>query len=113
MMGFEEMVLGAVGVGLFSTMLYYNLLIMNNLKKHEELSLTMFFLDSQGPLMFQLAVSATVIYSIGMLYAALAIPYNAPLLNLYSKVTSVVLFVILTMFVRHIAIITSKRHVEK
>jgi hypothetical protein len=112
-MGFEEMALGAAGIGLFSTMLYYNLAIMNNFKEHEDLSLAMFFLDEKGPVMFQLVVSATVIYSLGMLYASLAIPYDARLLNLYSKATSIILFLVFTIFMRHVAYITSKREPEE
>lgn len=111
-MGFEEMLLGAVGIGLFSTMLYYNLVIMNNFQEHEELSLAMFFLDARGPLMFQLVVSATIIYSLGMLYAALAIPYHEPFLDSYSKITSILLFIVFTVFMRHVAYITSKRRAE-
>lgn len=112
-MTFAEMALGAAGIGLFSTMLYYNLAIMNNFMEHEELSLAMFFLDEKGPIMFQLVVGATVIYSLGMLYASLAIPYDAQVLHMYSKVTSILLFVVFTIFMRHVAFITSKREADE
>lgn len=106
--GYEEIILGSAGIGLFAMTFYYNLLILNNFKEHEEFSLTKFFLDRRGPFAFQLVSFSAVIFSFGMLYAALGIPNEEPILGLMSKSTSLVLFITLLYFLRHVARITSK-----
>ncbi len=102
------MVLGAAGIGLFSLTFYYNLMILNHFKEHEEFSLTKFFLDDRAPFAFELLSFSAVIYSFGMLYASLGIPYNEPVLGYLSKSTAVLLFTTLLYFLRHVARLTAK-----
>lgn len=108
-MTYLEMAVGAVGIGLFSMTIYYNLKILSHFKEHEEFSLTMFFLDKRGPFAFELLSFAAVIYSFGMLYAALGIPYDKPVLGVFSKGSAFLMFVTLLYFLHHIARITTKQ----
>lgn len=108
-MTMAETVFGLLSIGLFSTAMFYNLKILDNFQDHEEISVRMFFLDDRGPLSFQILVSATIIYSLGMLYASLGVVYNQPLLSIFSKGASLILFVVLVYFLRTVSHITEKK----
>lgn len=111
-MGVQQVLFGLGGIITFSVTIYYTLQILNNFKKHEKLSASRFFLDDRAPFAFQVIAFIAVIYSLGMLYAALGTLYGISLLNLFATIPAVALFASTLYFLHRIEIITQPDYLD-
>jgi hypothetical protein len=103
-----ETVFGAVGLVLFGTMIFYTVEILRNIWKHEDFSLSMFFLKPEGVRGFKVLIISAMIFSAGMVASAIGMVTDMQLISYFSKLSPVVLFLGYIYFLRNISIITKK-----
>jgi len=87
-----ETVFGLLGIALFAAMIYYTVSTLENIWRHEELSLTKFFIKPGAINSLKVLVISALIFSLGMVLAAVAMLMDIPLLSDVSKFSSIILF---------------------
>lgn len=107
-----ETLFGAAGILLFAVMAFYTLEILRNIWKHEKFSMSQFFLSEKGVSAFKVLVVSAMIFSVGMIGAAVALVVDIALLEDVSKIGSVILFMGYVYFLRTVSHLTAKKSQE-
>ena len=104
----EDIVYGAYGAAMFFVMVYYTVRILENFRKHPELSMANFFNLKRTATVFKTLSIVTAVLSIGYTFDMLGVFFGIFPMDYISVFVNFMMFIVMVYFFRSIFIITCK-----